>query len=133
MLTYSELIKFPTFEERLLYLRTDEVSSELTFDQLRYLNQRFYNSRAWKLSRKHVIGRDMGFDLGIPGRDIFGKAIVHHMNPIVPEDILIHADEIVDPELLITVSHDTHQAIHFGTAPRKAIVIERLPGDTRLW
>lgn len=133
MLTYGDLIELSTFEKRLSYLRTDLLSSELTFDQLRFLNQRFYNSRTWKLVRKHVIGRDFGFDLGIPGRDIYGKAIVHHMNPIVPEDFLIHEDEIVDPEFLITVSHDTHNAIHFGTAPRKFIVIERLPGDTRLW
>ena len=133
MLTYSYLIKIPTFEGRLEYLRTIKLPSEITFAELRYLNQQFYNSRTWKLARRYVISRDLGYDLGIPGRDIIGKAIVHHMNPITPEDIIVHQDEIVDSEFLITVSHDTHQAIHYGSPIRKFVVIERAPGDTRLW
>lgn len=133
MLTYSGLIELRTFEERLEYLRTIKLPSEVTFDELRYLNQQFYNSRDWKLARRHVISRDLGYDLGIPGRNIIGKAIVHHMNPITPEDIIVHQDEIVDPEFLITVSHDTHQAIHYGSPVRKFVLIERKPGDTRLW
>jgi hypothetical protein len=95
MLTYSDLIKIPTFEGRLEYLRTIKLPSEITFAELRYLNQQFYNSRTWKLARRYVISRDLGYDLGIPGRDIIGKAIVHHMNPITPEDIIVHQDEIV--------------------------------------
>ena len=133
MLTYSDLIKIPTFEERLEYLRTVRLPSEVTFAELRYLNQKFYSSRTWKLARRYVISRDLGYDLGIPGRNIIGKAIVHHMNPITPEDIIVHQDEIVDSEFLITVSHDTHQAIHYGSPVRKFVVIERTPGDTRLW
>ena len=133
MLTYSELIKFPTFEERLEYLRTVKLPSEITFADLRFLNQQFYSSRGWKLARRSVISRDLGYDLGIPGRTIVGKAIVHHMNPITPEDIIVHQDEIVDPEFLITVSHDTHQAIHYGSPVRRYVLTEREPGDTRLW
>lgn len=132
MLMYSDLILLPTFEERLEFLRTDGLSSELTFDKLRYLNQRFYNSRNWKKVRTFVIARDLGYDLGIPGREIFGKVFVHHMNPITPKDILYHSEDALDPERLITTSHDTHQAIHFGVK-QFDIFIDRKPGDTKLW
>lgn len=132
MRTYSELITFPTYEERLAYLRTGQLPSELTFDQLRGLNQQFYNSIGWKSVRKYVIARDLGFDLGVPGREIFGRAIVHHMNPIVPKDLYLGHEEVLDPEFLITVSHDTHQAIHFGFEKPDPF-IERRPGDTKLW
>lgn len=133
ILTYSKLIRLSTFEERLAYLRTDGLPSEVTFADLRYLNQTFYNSSHWKRVRKSVISRDLGHDLGIPGLDVMGKAIVHHMNPITPEDLLVHSDLIVDPEFLITVSHSTHQAIHYGSPTRKYVLSERAPGDTRLW
>ena len=132
MRTYSELIELPTYEERLAYLRTDGLPSEVTFDKLRYLNQRFYNSRGWKLVRKHVISRDLGFDLAFPGREIIGKVIVHHMNPILPKDLYLGSDELLDPEVLVTVSHYTHEAIHFGLE-RLDPLIEREPGDTKLW
>ncbi len=132
MKTYSELIELPTYEERLAYLRTDGLPSEVTFDKLRYLNQRFYNSKGWKLTRKFVIGRDLGYDIGVPGREIFGKVIVHHMNPILPKDVYLGREELFDPEVLITVSHYTHQAIHFGCEELDPF-IEREPGDTRLW
>lgn len=132
MLTYSDLILIPTFEERLEFLRTPALSSELSFDQLRYLNQKFYNSRAWKRTRKSVIARDLGFDLGIPGREIFGRVLVHHMNPLTPKDVLNHSQNALDPEFLITVSEETHRAIHYGSdAP--TIDVDRKPGDTKLW
>lgn len=133
MKTYSELIELPTYEERLAYLRTDGLPSEITFGgELRYLNQRFYNSRGWKLIRNFVITRDFGFDLGVPGREIFGKAIVHHMNPILPKDLYLGHEGLLDPEVLVTVSHYTHEAIHFGFE-RPDPFIEREPGDTKLW
>lgn len=133
MLTYSDLILIPTFEERLEYLRTDSLPSELTFDKLRYLNQKFYNSRAWKRVRTSVIARDLGFDLGIPGREISGRVLVHHMNPLLPKDLLYHSEEALDPEFLITTSFDTHQAIHFGYEKPDEFLLERKPGDTKLW
>jgi hypothetical protein len=131
MLTYTDLITFPTFEERVEFLRTDGKPSELTFDALRFLNQTFYNSRVWKRVRASVIARDLGFDLAIPGRVIFGRVIVHHMNPLIPKDIYLQSERALDPEFLITVSHDTHQAIHFGYL--KANIIDRFSGDTKLW
>lgn len=132
MIIYSDLIMLPTFQERLELLRTDGLPSELTFDQLRYLNQRFYNSSMWKKLREHVIARDFGFDLAIPGREIFGKIIVHHMNPLTPKDLYLGVKETLDPDLLITTSHQTHQAIHFNSKIEEPF-IERRPGDTKLW
>lgn len=132
MITYFDLIVLLTFQERLELLRTDGLPSELTFDQLRHLNQRFYNSSIWKKVRQHVIARDFGFDLAIPGREIFGKVIVHHMNPLTPKDLYLGVSASLDPDLLITVSHQTHQAIHFGTEVEEPF-IERRPGDTKLW
>jgi len=132
MLTYSDLIEIPTFEGRLEFLRTEGLPSEITFDQLRYLNQRFYNSPAWKRVRDSVIARDLGFDLAVPGREIFGKVLVHHMNPLLPKDLLYHSEDALDPEFLITTSFDTHQAIHFGYEIPERFV-ERKPGDTKLW
>ena len=131
MLTYSDLIMVPTFEERVAFLRTDGKPSELTFDELRFLNQTFYNSRAWKIVRASVIVRDLGFDLGIPGREIFGRVLVHHMNPLIPKDFYLQSDKTLDPEFLITTSHDTHLAIHFGYV--KANIVDRFSGDTKLW
>lgn len=132
MLQYSDLILLPTFEERLEFLRTEGLPSEITFDQLRQLNQRFYNSRSWKMVRRSVISRDLGFDLGIPGREIVGRVLVHHMNPLTPKDLLYHSEDALDPELLISTSYQTHQAIHFGSE-RLEIVSDRSPGDTSLW
>jgi hypothetical protein len=132
MITYFDLIEFPTFYERLEFLRTDQLPSELTFDQLRHLNQRFYNSSVWKKVRQHVIARDFGFDLAVPGREISGKVIVHHMNPLTPKDLYLGAKESLNPDLLITVSYRTHQAIHFGSKVEEPF-IERKPGDTKLW
>lgn len=132
MKTYFDVIKFPTFEERLEFLRVDALPSELTFDALRFVNQKFYNSRSWKLVRKSVIARDLGFDLAIPGHEIFGKVFVHHINPLVPKDIYLSTDKALDPAFLITVSHDTHQAIHFGYT-EQPIIEPRHLGDTKLW
>ena len=133
MLTIYELMEFDTFEERLLYLSVESIPSELTFADLRFLNQRFYNSRAWRQARSTVIARDLGFDLAIPGRDIYGNAIVHHMNPLKPKDLQYNIHVSLDPRFLITVSHMTHEAIHFGTSLVPPPTFERVPGDTTLW
>lgn len=132
MLTYTELQELETYEDRLEYLRTNGLSSELTFDKLRVLNQRFYNSPEWKRVRRFVIARDLGYDLGVPGREINGRVMVHHMNPLLPKDLLVNVELALDPEFLITVSHDTHQAIHFGVEPLEPMS-DRRPGDTKLW
>jgi hypothetical protein len=113
---YSELITLPTFEERYEYLRLDGVVGKDTFGFDRYLNQNFYRSAEWKRIRDFVIVRDNGCDLGIEDRAIYGKILIHHMNPITDQDIIHGTDALLNPEFLICVTHDTHNAIHYGTA-----------------
>lgn len=132
--TYSELRRLETFEERFTYLSLRGQVAESTFGSERYINQNFYRSREWKLTRRDVIARDQGCDLGILGYEIFDKIIIHHMNPMVVDDIVHGNDAILDPEFLVCTTHKTHNAIHFGderSLPRQ--LVERSPGDTKLW
>jgi len=131
---YAELRHLLTFEERFDYLALrGEVGLE-TFGFDRWLNQQFYRSRQWHQVRDYVMLRDNGCDLGIPGYEIYARLLIHHMNPVTAEAI-VHGEEwILDPEYLITTTHRTHNAIHYGDAnliPRKPV--ERRPGDTTLW
>lgn len=112
--TYSELIKFETFEERYNYLKLDGRVGEETFGFDRYLNQIFYKSPEWLSVRNEVIVRDNGCDLGIDGREIHTKILVHHMNPIRKEDIINRSEFLLNPEYLITTFKRTHDAIHYG-------------------
>ena len=112
--TYSELIQLPTFEERFRYLQLSGSVGKETFGFDRYINQNFYRSSAWKRVRDRVIVRDNGCDLGIDDRIIYGKILIHHMNPINDEDILNMTDILLNPEYLICVTLDTHNAIHYG-------------------
>lgn len=106
-----------------------------TFGFDRYINQRFYTSREWKHTRNFVIARDDACDLGVQGYEIHSRILIHHINPITPEDITDRLESILDPEYLITTTHDTHNAIHFGDASKLArqAFDDRVPGDTRLW
>lgn len=112
--TYSELSLLPTFQERYRYLRLDGQVGEDTFGFDRYLNQTFYRSQKWKQIRDFVILRDNGCDLGVPGFEIYERIIIHHMNPISVDDIRHGCESILDPEFLICVTHNTHNAIHYG-------------------
>lgn len=133
--TYSELILIPTFEERFEYLRLDGRVGKDTFGFDRYLNQVFYQrSHKWKAARDYVIFRDNGCDLGIEGREIYGKILVHHMNPVTLEDLERDSDFLCDPEYLISTMHSTHNAIHYGN--NDLLVkdpIARRPNDTCPW
>ena len=115
---YSELRALSTFEERFDYLRLAGIVGNSTFGYDRYLNQILYHDAEWKRARNIVIARDNGCDLGVPGFEIFDKVIVHHMNPITMEMINERDPKVFDPEYLITVSHRTHNAIHYGTDTR---------------
>lgn len=113
--TYSELITLPTFKQRFEYLKLDGVVGKDTFGYDRYLNQHLYQRNPrWRSARDQVIIRDNGCDLALEGYEIHGKVIVHHMNPITMEDILKDREWIYDPEFLICVTHNTHNAIHYG-------------------
>lgn len=133
--TYTELSKLKTFEERLKYLRLYGSVGSDTFGFDRIFNQKFYASFEWKRIRDQVIVRDMGCDLGVEGFEIFGQHIlVHHLNPISLEDISTNSDILLNPEYLITTTHQTHNAIHYGDEiPMKHILAERSMNDTCPW
>lgn len=132
--TYSELIMLPTFEERFRYLKLDGIVGEETFGFDRYLNQIFYRSPEWRALRDEIIIRDCGCDLGIDGREIYGRIFIHHMNPIGRDDILRQTEYLMNPEYLICSAKNTHDAIHYGdesllvTIPK-----ERSKNDTCPW
>ena len=132
--TYLQLIEFETFEERFEYLRLDGFVGAETFGSSRQLNQVLYQSYEWKKIRDMIILRDNGCDLGIEGRDIFEHAYIHHLNPITKKQILDRDPILFDPNNLITVSYQTHQAIHYGD---KSILlldpIERFANDVAPW
>lgn len=134
MRTYSKLIQLPTLDERFEYLSLRGGVGDSTFGYDRWLNQSFYKSTEWRQVRDFVIVRDGGNDMGLPDFPLRGAPQIHHMNPLSPEDIEHASDNLLDPEYLISVSHRTHNAIHFGdrsSLPR--VSAERTAGDTRLW
>lgn len=133
--TYSELIQLETFEERFEYLRLDGMVGRDTFGFDRYLNQLFYNSLEWKQIRNFVISRDCGCDLGVIDHTIYGKVLIHHMNPLTKDDIINKTDYLLNPEYLICVSFETHQAIHYGNNNyiNDNIPIQRRKNDTCPW
>lgn len=132
--TYSELSNFHTFDERFRYLKLGGSVGEATFGFDRYINQKFYLSREWRSARDHVLVRDNGCDLGVDGYEIYDRPLIHHINPMSPQDIIHAEDWILNPEYLITTTQNTHNAIHYGNEhllPK--VVVERKPGDTKLW
>lgn len=134
MKTYSELRRLHTFEERFRYLALRGEVGRATFGFDRYINQQFYTSREWRHIRNYVISRDEGCDLGIEGYEIFNRPLIHHMNPLLANDILHGNTDILEPEYLITTTHKTHNAIHYGDErllPRP--LVDRKAGDTKLW
>jgi len=133
-LTYSRLARLSTFEERFDYLSLTGVVGDRTFGGERWMNQDFYRSHQWKQVRNYVIARDMGCDLGVEGYEIFDKVIIHHMNPMSRDQVSNGDPVILDPEYLITVTHNTHNAIHYGDKQMlPSLLVERRPGDTDLW
>lgn len=132
--TYTELLKFSTLEERFRYLALNGEVGCATFGSRRWMNQSFYASREWRDTRQAIVLRDNGCDLGVLGFDIPQRPVVHHLNPLTERQVEERDYALFDPENLITVSHDTHNAIHYGDErhlPRPFIV--RRPGDTKEW
>lgn len=132
--SYSELITIPTYEDRFHYLQLNGAVGKDTFGYDRYLNQILYNSTEWKHFRDKTIIRDNGCDLAFEGYDIHGRILVHHINPITVDDVVNRNPIVFDPENVICVTHNTHNAIHYGdeslliTAP-----VERTKHDTCPW
>lgn len=132
--TYSELIKFKTFEERFEYLKLNGSVGKETFGYDRYANQVLYNSYEWRKFRNQIILRDLGCDLGCEGYPINSKALIHHINPITLDDVLKRNPCIFDPENVITTTHNTHNAIHYSD--EKLLItspIQRTQNDTCPW
>lgn len=132
--TYSELMRFSSFEDRYQYLRLNGSIGETTFGFDRYINQKFYRSSEWKQIRNRVIVRDNGCDLGVEGYEIHEKILIHHMNPIALSDIQNASEYLLNPDYLISVTLATHNAIHYGD---ETLLIraptERRPNDTCPW
>lgn len=131
--TFTELSQFETFEDRFRYLALRGAVGASTFGYDRWVNQEFYRSRQWRQIRDHVIIRDNGCDLGMDGYEIHDRLYIHHMNPLTVDDI-VAGDDALDPEFLITTTHRTHNAIHYGDEsllPKQHV--SRRPGDTQLW
>lgn len=128
-------MKLESFVDRFKYLELSGIVGEMNAEVLRYLNQKFYHTAEWRRFRHSIIVRDGGFDLAHPDRPIAGRPIIHHINPISLKDVLDRSVSIFDPENVILVSHDTHNAIHYGID--KLILPdrfeERRPNDTCPW
>lgn len=132
--SYSELRQLSTFKERYDYLKLNGRVGAETFGYNRYVNQRFYRSTEWKHIRDQIIIRDNGCDLGVEGYDLHSRIYIHHLNPMTVDDIDQGRQMILDPDNLICVSFDTHQAIHFGDESLlPQLPIERISGDTCPW
>lgn len=133
--TYTELSNLKSFKERFEYLKLDGKVGVDTFGHDRYLNQALYTSPEWRKVKNKVIIRDCGCDLGIEGHSIGKRPIIHHMNPITVEQINNRDPEIFNPEYLITVSHQTHNAIHYSddSILNRCEPVERKAGDTIPW
>ena len=132
--TYSELILLPTFEERFKYLQLNGRVGDDTFGFDRYINQNFYRSAEWKRIRDLIIMRDNGCDLALEGYEIYGRILIHHMNPITVKDVELSTEYLMNPEYLICVTHNTHNAIHYGDEKliNKGPVV-RTKNDTCPW
>lgn len=132
--TYRELIRLRTFEERFQYLDLRGVVGNSTFGFDRYLNQILYHSKEWRRFRDDIIIRDEACDLGILGREINDKIIIHHLNPITIENVENRDDCVFDQNNAICTCHNTHNAIHFGgESVLTKLPKIRLKGDTSLW
>lgn len=128
-------MQLPTFKERFEYLKLSGQVGLETFGFDRIFNQVFYKSSEWRRIRREIMLRDNGCDLGISDREIHGKILIHHMNPITEKDIATRSEILLNPEYLITVSNNTHNAIHYGDEHLLVsdTLVERFPYDTCPW
>lgn len=132
--SFSELSQISSFEDRYDYLALRGVVGDTTFGFDRWINQQFYRSAQWRRTRRNVIARDLGCDLAVEGHEIHDRIIIHHMNPMRAQDIVHASEDILDPEFLISTTHQTHNAIHYGD--RSLLRQEwtpRTPNDSIPW
>ena len=132
--SYSEAMGYSTFEDRLMYLMLKD-GYDYSFGEQRYLNQIFYHTPEWKAFRREIIIRDNGCDLAFPDYtiDSYARLMIHHINPLTPNDILNRTSKLMDPDNVICVSFNTHQLIHYGDDIRATSFVGRSSGDTCPW
>lgn len=132
--SYSELVQIDDFYKRFDYLKLSGDVGCPTFGSSRWMNQDFYTSYEWRQIRHAIIARDEGCDLAWPEFPLFSKLVIHHINPLTPEQLVHGDDAMFDPENLITTSHRTHNAIHYGDESQlPRVFVPRSRGDTKLW
>jgi hypothetical protein len=133
--TFSELSKLGTLKERFDYLKLDGLPTNPTFGGRRILNQDFYSSLTWQRARREVILRDQGCEMGLVPYEIPGIVYVHHINPITIEDVMNHSSLLFDPENLVCVSYDVHEALHYSNSDvlKMYTVVTRTKNDTCPW
>lgn len=132
--TYTELSRLTSFKDRFRYLKLNGSVGTDTFGFDRYINQNFYRSSEWRSIRDQIIVRDNACDLGVEGYEIHGRIYIHHMNPILLEDIENRTEFLLNPEYLIATTHNTHNAIHYGDENLLIVApVERSKNDTCPW
>lgn len=135
MKTYTELLLIPDYVGRVEYLETHSSIGETIFGWSRYLNQALYTSDEWRKFRRDIIIRDKGCDLGLPGYELDAKdIIIHHLNPITPEQVEARDPIIFSRNNVICVSDRTHRFIHYGGVRTATFsTLQRKPYDTCPW
>lgn len=144
--SYSEMLKYRTFEDRFKFLQLHGRVSELTFGNNRYLNQALYHDPEWRRFKDDIIIRDNACDLAIEDRPITkilqgeklvrsDLLIVHHINPITVDDVINRAYKVLDPENVVCCKLSTHNGIHYGSnLPVECSTYAiREPNDTIPW
>lgn len=133
-MSYPELIRIPSFEERFKALQICQRVGEQTFGGYRNLSQDFYESNEWRNLRWKVITRDLGCDLAHPDYQLIDNVTIHHINPI-PVEMLVAGDYslALDMDNLITTCLRTHNAIHYSKSSPYSEVVVRRPNDTCPW
>ena len=118
--TYTELCKIKDYKDRFEYLKIGGNVGKRTFGSDRVFNQQFYKSGIWLKVRDFVITRDLGRDLGHEDYEIPDGVgiLIHHMNPIMLDDIVNSTLILLNPEYLITTILSTSFfAVSFGNEP----------------
>lgn len=132
--SYEELIQIPDYKDRFEYLKLSGSVGQQTFGSKRYLNQLLYRNPIWRSLRNEIIVRDNACDLSHPDFSLGDMpAFIHHINPITLDDILENRSNVFNPSNLITVSFQTHQAIHYGDSNMLMLETTRKPNDTCPW
>lgn len=135
--TYSELMTLKTFDERFRYLKLGGLVGVETLGCNRYIGQEFYRSKTWRDFRNYIIMRDQGCDLGIRDRLIYDddRIHIHHINPILIEQLATNVDWLLNEENVITTRAETHRAIHYGSEEYllTSSYTERTKFDTCPW